>query len=80
MSELLFECYKVPAVCYGIDCLFSFSFNDSQNGTGLIVSIGYMTTHVIPYVDGQQIAQKIRRINVGGYHMVFILTLSGFLN
>lgn len=70
MSELLFECYQVPSVCYGIDALFSFSFNDNVNGTGLIVSIGYTTTHVIPYVDGRHIADKIRRVNVGGYHMI----------
>lgn len=70
MSELLFECYQVPAVCYGIDSLFSFSFNDSPNGTALIISFGYTTTHVIPYIDGKQIADKIRRINVGGYHMI----------
>lgn len=70
MSELLFECYQVPSVCYGIDALLSFSFNDNVNGTGLIVSIGYTTTHVIPYVDGRHIADKIRRVNVGGYHMI----------
>lgn len=70
MSELLFECYNVPSVCYGIDSLFSFSFNEGSNGTGLIVSIGYTTTHVIPYIDGKHIADKIRRINLGGYHMI----------
>lgn len=70
MSELLFECYQVPAVCYGIDSLFSFSFNASPTGTALIVSIGYTATHVIPFIDGKQISEKIRRINVGGYHMI----------
>ena len=73
MSELLFECYQVPSVCYGIDSLFSFSFNDNLNGTALIVSIGYNTTHVIPYIDGKHITDKIRRINVGGYHMITYL-------
>lgn len=70
MSELLFECYQVPSVCYGIDSLFSFNFNDNPNGTALIISIGYTTTHVIPYIDGKHIADKIRRINVGGFHMI----------
>lgn len=73
MSELLFECYNIPAVCYGIDSLFSFSFNDNLNGTALIVSIGYNTTHVIPYIEGKHITEKIRRINVGGYHMITYL-------
>lgn len=70
MSELLFECYQVPAVCYGIDSIFSFSLNNSPNGTGLIISIGYTTTHVIPFIDGRHVADKIRRINVGGYNMI----------
>lgn len=70
MSELLFECYQVPSVCYGIDSLFSFSFNENQNGTALIISIGYQATHVIPYIDGKQVADKIRRINVGGFNII----------
>lgn len=70
MSELLFECYQVPSVCYGVDSLFSFSHNDNQNGTSLIISIGFNATHVIPFLDGKQIAEKTRRINVGGNHML----------
>src|SRR5690349_15341429 len=71
MSELLFECYSVPSVCYGVDSLFSFSVNDhSVGGTSLIISIGYTTTHIIPYVDGRHISDKIRRMNVGGFHMI----------
>ena len=27
MSELLFECYGVPSVAYGIDALFGLHFN-----------------------------------------------------
>lgn len=73
MSELLFECYQVPSVCYGIDSLFSFSFNETAKGTGLIVSIGYTTTHIIPFIAGASISDKIRRINVGGFHMVTFL-------
>jgi actin-related protein 5 len=29
MSELLFETYQVPAVCYGVDALFSYHHNVS---------------------------------------------------
>lgn len=31
MSELLFECYRVPSVAYGIDGLFSLYYNQSQS-------------------------------------------------
>ncbi len=27
MNELLFECYSVPKVAYGVDCLLSYYFN-----------------------------------------------------
>lgn len=70
MSELLFECYQVPSVFYGIDSLFSYNFNDDINGTSLIISLGFYTTHIIPLIDGQVVTEKVRRINVGGYHML----------
>lgn len=70
MSELLFECYDIPSVFYGVDSLFSFNLNDNIKGTALIISIGYSTTHVIPYIDGQHVTDKIRRINVGGVHIL----------
>jgi actin-related protein 5 len=70
MSELLFECYQVPSVFYGIDSLFSYNLNDNIKETGLILSLGYTTTHIIPFVNGQHITDKIRRINLGGFHML----------
>lgn len=72
MSELLFECYDVPAVCYGIDSLFSFAQNN-QGKNGLIVSIGYHTIHVIPILDGIAQYTKIRRINLGGFQIITFL-------
>lgn len=72
MSELLFECYDVPAICYGIDSLFSFSHNNlGQNG--LIVSIGYYTVHIIPVLNGAAEYTKIRRINLGGFQIITFL-------
>jgi actin-related protein 5 len=68
MSELLFECYNIPAICYGVDSLFSFHHN-AMGGNGLILSCGYTTTHVIPVLNGTAIAENTRRINLGGYHM-----------
>lgn len=72
MSELLFECYNVPSLFYGVDSLFSFNYNNLGD-TALIVSIGYTATHVIPFLNGKTVTQKIRRINVGGYHMISYL-------
>lgn len=53
MNELLFECYSVPMVSYGVDSLFSF-YNDNPdpNSTGLIINIHNNGTHVIPIIDG----------------------------
>lgn len=68
MSELLFECYDTPSVCYGIDSLFS--FHQNKHESGLVISCGYHSTHVIPVLNGKMITEKTRRINIGGYHMI----------
>ncbi|XP_015599321.1 actin-related protein 5 [Cephus cinctus] len=69
MAELLFECYNIPSIAYGVDCLFSYQHNNCASD-GLIVSIGYHTTHIIPVLDGKVDPVNARRINVGGYHII----------
>ena len=76
MSELLFECYHVPQVAYGIDALFSLYFNQSsllgksltelESTDALVISCGYQTIHVLPVLNGRLQASKCRRINMGG--------------
>ncbi|XP_026865610.2 actin-related protein 5 isoform X2 [Electrophorus electricus] len=73
MSELLFECYGVPQVAYGIDSLFSFYYSNTQCGlkpphTGLVVSSGYHCSHVLPFINGRLDAVNCKRVNVGGSH------------
>ena len=58
VSELIFECYHVPALSYCVDSLLSFYFNASQlNGcsqtakSGLIIDSSHSATHVIPVFD-----------------------------
>ena len=55
MSELLFECYGIPKVAYGIDSLFSFYHNNPKNmiSSGLIISSGYQCTHILPILEGR---------------------------
>lgn len=72
MSELLFECYDIPGVAYGVDSLFSFSHNKIGDN-GLIVSLGYYTIHIIPILNGVIQLTKVRRINLGGFHMITFL-------
>ncbi|XP_020654112.3 actin-related protein 5 [Pogona vitticeps] len=68
MSELLFECYQVPKVSYGVDSLYSFYHNKKQGWpcSGLIVSSGYQCTHILPVLDGRLDARNCKRINLGG--------------
>uniref|UniRef100_A0A6I8MX87 Actin-related protein 5 n=2 Tax=Ornithorhynchus anatinus TaxID=9258 RepID=A0A6I8MX87_ORNAN len=68
MSELLFECYRVPKVSYGIDSLYSFYHNRRKNSpfSGLVVSSGYQCTHVLPVLKGRLDAKNCKRINLGG--------------
>ena len=72
MNELLFECYSVPKVAYGVDALFGFAHNLGAREwkTHLVVSLGFHTVHVIPVVDGAVSAEGVRRINIGGFQMI----------
>ncbi|XP_053099437.1 actin-related protein 5 [Hemicordylus capensis] len=68
MSELLFECYQVPRISYGVDSLYSFYHNKRQCWpcSGLIVSSGYQSTHILPVLEGRLDARNCKRINLGG--------------
>nr|XP_033770780.1 actin-related protein 5 [Geotrypetes seraphini] len=68
MSELLFECYQVPKVSYGIDSLYSFYHNREKDApySGLVISSGYQCTHVLPVLKGRLEAKNCKRINLGG--------------
>ncbi|KAJ8681138.1 hypothetical protein QAD02_016925 [Eretmocerus hayati] len=68
MSELLFECYNIPSLAFGVDCLFSYQHNNCPPD-GLIISLGYHSIHIIPVFDGKVDTSKSRRINLGGFHI-----------
>lgn len=73
MSELLFECYGVPGVCYGVDALCSYYAKEEGNlersQSGLIINLGHHTMHIIPLIDGAVDVTHARRINIGGFHV-----------
>ncbi|XP_076251214.1 actin-related protein 5 isoform X1 [Rhynchophorus ferrugineus] len=78
MSELLFECYDVPSVCYGIDSLFGFHYYEQKLKSHplkntLIVNLGYQCCHVIPVIDNETIFENTRRLNTGGFHIITFL-------
>ncbi|XP_030277726.1 actin-related protein 5 [Sparus aurata] len=71
MSELLFECYGVPYVSYGLDSLYSFYHNNSQRNlqpphTGIVLSSGYHCSHILPVINGRLDAVNCKRVNVAG--------------
>ncbi|KAJ2766702.1 Nuclear actin-protein involved in chromatin remodeling, partial [Coemansia nantahalensis] len=70
MSELLFECYNVPSVVYGIDSVWSYYKNTGSLATdGLIVASGATASHVIPIYDARAHTEHCKRINLGGTSM-----------
>lgn len=73
MSELLFDCYNVPSICYGVDSLFSLSNEYGIKGTSLLISCGYYATHVVPVIDGVADPTHARRLDIGGYHVTTYL-------
>ncbi|KAM9296515.1 actin-related protein 5 [Gastrophryne carolinensis] len=75
VSELLFECYRVPKVSFGIDGLYSFYHNKkpATPTSGLVVSSGYHCTHILPMVNSRLDAKNCKRINIGGFQAVSYL-------
>ncbi|KAL1021417.1 hypothetical protein UPYG_G00013020 [Umbra pygmaea] len=71
MSELLFECYRVPCVTYGVDSLYSFYYNNALCNlapphSGIVLSSGYHCSHILPVINGRLDAANCKRVNVGG--------------
>ena len=64
MTELLFECYTAPSVAYGIDSLFSYSYNNGKSG--LVISSSHSSTHIIPVLGTKAIMSSVSRLNWGG--------------
>jgi actin-related protein 5 len=64
MNEILFECYGVPSVAYGIDSLFSYRYNRGTDG--LIVSSSHTSTHVVPVLNSKALLSNATRLNWGG--------------
>eukprot|EP00794_Sanderia_malayensis_P015741 gene15741-17327_t len=73
MSELLFECYRIPQVAYGIDSMFSFNYNMRGISDGIVISSGFAATHVVPIRNGRIDAQNCKRINVGGMNSLIYM-------
>ncbi|KAJ2593998.1 Nuclear actin-protein involved in chromatin remodeling [Coemansia sp. RSA 1722] len=70
MSELLFECYGVKRVAYGVDAAWSYYKNmGSFDIDGMIVASGNTASHVIPVYDARIRTEQCRRINLGGLSM-----------
>lgn len=64
--QLLFECYGIPQVTFGIDALFSFYANNEPRSSGLVINSGNEDTTIIPVIDGKGIVSEAKRINWGG--------------
>ncbi|XP_071968255.1 actin-related protein 5 isoform X1 [Engystomops pustulosus] len=75
MSELLFECYRIPKVSFGIDGLYSLYHNkkEAMPPSAIVISSGYHCTHVLPILNGRLDGKNCRRMNIGGFHAVTYL-------
>ncbi|KAK9506840.1 hypothetical protein O3M35_008702 [Rhynocoris fuscipes] len=69
MSELLFECYNVPGVCYTVDCLSNYNQECNKSETSLVICLGQHTTHIVPILDGTVDWKRSRRLDIGGHHL-----------
>ncbi|CAI9092377.1 OLC1v1027597C1 [Oldenlandia corymbosa var. corymbosa] len=72
MAELLFESYGVSSIAYGVDAAFSYKYNQKKGicaSNGLAICSGFMSSHAIPFVNGEPVFEACCRTNVGGYHV-----------
>lgn len=66
MSELLFETYNIPSVCYGVDSLFArYDAFDNPNQDCLIISSSTSNSYVMPVLDGRPQIRNTRRLAWG---------------
>jgi actin-related protein 5 len=62
VSELFFECYRVPYLTYGIDSLYSYMYNKcSLEDGGIVVSCGNTGTYILPVAENRLIANECKR-------------------
>ncbi|GAU97885.1 hypothetical protein RvY_09110 [Ramazzottius varieornatus] len=74
MNEMLFECYAFPHVAYGVDGMFAYyKLMDKSCPDGLIISLGNVSTHIIPVLNGKMDLAHSRRIDLGGLNMTLYL-------
>ncbi|CAH0387288.1 unnamed protein product [Bemisia tabaci] len=69
MSEIFFEEYECQSFLrVNAGDLSVYHYNHDNPGTlcVLLVETGYSFTHIVPYIQGKKIRNKIRRIDVGG--------------
>ena len=80
VSEMLFECYRVPAVSYAVDSLLSFYYNAYMNEkkptTGLIIHSSNSSTHIVPVIEQQWQQPLTKRISLGGQQHTELLLRS----
>ena len=75
-NELFKTGFKIPNVVYGADALFAFYGASNAAEWGIVVSIGFKATHIIPIVAGKAEMQNAKRLNIGGWHLQdFLLKL-----
>eukprot|EP00037_Helgoeca_nana_P019305 m.188028 g.188028 ORF g.188028 m.188028 type:complete len:623 (+) comp24807_c0_seq1:63-1931(+) len=72
LTEMLLEGYTAPSVAYGVPDLFSHMHNrpEAAQATGLVVSLGYESTSVMPVLGGRLDSTRSSRIELGGFQFL----------
>ncbi|XP_019397107.1 PREDICTED: actin-related protein T2-like [Crocodylus porosus] len=64
MTELLFECFKVPALYVSVQA--TLALYASARTTGLVMDSGDGVTHTVPIYEGHCLPHAVSRLNVAG--------------
>ena len=77
VAEMLFECYGVRSLAFGVDGLWALSSRDASPQNALVITIGHSATHILPIIENRVQWQKSMRLSIGCMiPLIFTFSLS----
>ncbi|KAL0204862.1 hypothetical protein P9112_000169 [Eukaryota sp. TZLM1-RC] len=64
ISQVLFERFEVPSICFASSPLLSLYATGSLNG--LVVDVGHSSSSTVPVLEGQVFGDGIQQVSLGG--------------
>jgi actin-related protein len=73
MAQIMFEKFSVPAMCVVTQAQLAL-IEGTGRSTGIVLDVGYGTTHIVPVYEGYSIPHAIKKLDFGGRELTDYLT------